>query len=149
MRIQPANLDAPDVQSLLTDHLQAASEQPETHAYTLDKLCAPDVFVFSARNAAGGLMGFAALKIWNHDMGEIKSVRTHPDHLRQGVSTALMEHVTLFAKQQGLKRLNLETHPTPAYQAALRLYEKLGFRYCGPFGDYRDSATSVFMSKTL
>ncbi|WP_409434109.1 GNAT family N-acetyltransferase [Litorimonas sp. RW-G-Af-16] len=43
----------------------------------------------------------------------MKSVRTHPDHLRKGVSTHLMAHLTDYARTQGLTRLSLETHPTP------------------------------------
>ena len=33
--------------------------------------------------------------------------------------------------------------------AAHRMYERAGFTYCGPFGDYEDGEFSVFMEKAL
>lgn len=94
-------------------------------------------------------MGFGAIKILSSDHGEIKSVRTHPDFLRRGVSEKLMEHVITYARNLGLARLSLETHPTPQYVAARALYEKLGFSYCPPFEGYENEPDSVFMTREL
>ena len=47
------------------------------------------------------------------------------------------------------KRLNLETGTGEAFRPALRLYESLGFRYCGPFADYKLDPHSVFMALEL
>ena len=105
--------------------------------------------MFTARDERGALMGFAALKTLSPERGEIKSVRTHPDHLRKGISRALMAHIETAAKDSGLKALYLETHNTPPYKAACRMYENLGFEYCGPFGDYEQNPRNVFMVKSL
>ena len=149
MRVEPANLDAPDVQALLTLHLDEARQDACSHAFDDGQLRGPNLSVFSARDDRGALMGFAALKRLSDLKGEIKSVRTHPDHLRKGVSSALMDHIEAFARTCGLTRLMLETHPTEAYKAARTLYERRGYAYRGPFGGYSCSDKSVFMEKTL
>ena len=138
MNIQKANLALADIQSLLAEHLDSASKQDASHAYSLEQLRANNFYFFSARNHKNELMGFAGLLLLNAKHGEIKSVRTHPEHLRKGVSKALMLHLTTFAKQRNLTRLSLETHPTPAYTAARAMYERLGYKYCDAFADYRN-----------
>lgn len=149
MIIQPANLSAPDLQAMLAMHLAAAAQQDCSSAFSTARLAEDDVYMFEARGDDGALMGCAALKLMEAGHGEIKSVRTHSDHLRKGVSRALMEHLTRFAGEMGLTRLSLETHPTPAYDAARALYEALGYTYCGPFGEYDDTGLSVFMTKEI
>ena len=149
MQIELADFEAKDFQNLLLEHLAAAQQNVCTHALGLAELEKSDVHMFTARDADGDLMGCAALKTLNITDGEIKSVRTHPDHLRKGVSRALMAHIETTAKHDGLKSLYLETHNTPAYVAACRMYEKLGYEYCGPFGNYIEDPRSVFMVKSL
>jgi len=149
VRIQITNLDTEDIQDLLTEHLDSASQQQASHAYSIDKLRARDVHIFAARDDKNELMGIAGLKLLDSTHGEIKSVRTHSKYLRKGVSTALMQHLSHFAAKKGLTRLSLETHPTPVYAAARALYERLGFQYCDAFADYENSETSIFMTKEL
>ena len=149
MIIQPADWDQHDLQELLTFHLEEAARQLCSSAFSIDRLRQPDVSFFEARDEGGSLMGCAALKQLSLDHGEIKSVRTHPNHLRKGVSRALMDHVTEIARAKSIKRLSLETHPTPEYAVARGLYERLGYTYCEPFGDYVDTEQSVYMTKRI
>lgn len=149
MIIRPANLIAADLQDMLRMHLAEAAKQDCSSAYSTARLAEDDVFMFEARDDDGALMGCAALKLMEPGHGEVKSVRTHPDHLRKGVSRALMDHLTAYARSVGLTRLSLETHPTPAYTAARALYERLGYTYCGPFGEYDDTGLSVFMTREI
>ena len=149
MRIEPANFEAQDVLNLLKDYLVFASQDACTHALGIADLQKPDVQMFTARNAQGALMGCAALKNIGSEQGEIKSVRTHEDHLRQGVSRTLMEHIERVARTSGLTALYLETHNTPPYAAACQLYESLGYKNCGPFGDYVQTSRNVFMMKMI
>lgn len=149
MQINPANFEAKDFLTLIEDYLTFASQDACTHALGLAALQMPDVQVFTARDAGGDLMGCAALKTFTAEHGEIKSVRTHPDHLRKGVSRTLMAHIETTASAAGLTALYLETHNTPPYAAACRMYEKLGYEYCGPFGDYVQNPRNVFMVKSL
>ncbi len=104
---------------------------------------------FPLRNEDRNLMGFAALKQLSKSEGEIKSVRTHPDHLRKGVSQRLMDHLEAEARKRDYKKLYLETHPTKQYEAARALYQRRGYTYRGPFGNYALSPDSVFMELVL
>jgi putative acetyltransferase len=36
-----------------------------------------------------------------------------------------------------------------AFKPAQRLYESVGFVYCGPFGEYTEDPNSVFMTMRL
>ena len=149
MQISLADFEAKDVHDLIRTYLAFASQDACSHALGLSALQAPDVKMFVARNCEGELMGCAALKTLNEKDGEIKSVCTHDHHRRKGVSRALMTHLETVATQAGLKHLCLETHNTPPYAAACRLYENLGFAYCGPFGDYVQNPRNVFMMKDI
>jgi len=134
-----------DVLALLRLHLLEADNGAPSHALDLTGLQTPDVTMFSLRDEDGDLMGFAALKALSATEGEIKSVRTHPDHLRKGVSHRLMSHLEAEAQKRGYKRLVLETHSSEQYDAARALYERRGYTYREPFGDYSPSPHSVFM----
>ena len=149
MKIGVADIARADIKNLLALHIEEAENQDCSHAFPIERLSQPDVYFFSARDDNDDLMGCAGLKFINEKHGEIKSVRTHPNHLRKGVSTALMGYLESFAVQNSLERLSLETHSTPDYQAARALYESLGYEYCDPFGDYTSSDMSVFMEKLM
>ena len=74
----------------------------------------------------------------------MKSMRTHPDHLRKGVAAALLDHLIAEARRRGLRRLSLETGSGPAFDPALALYRKRGFVDGEAFGDYEKSAFESF-----
>jgi len=149
MQTNRADFTAEDFLALIQEHLEFSNRDACTHALGLAELRRPNIQMFVARDNNQALMGFAALKTLNARHGEIKSVRTHDDYLRKGVSRALMVHIEDIARQAGLSELYLETHNTPQYAAACRLYENLGYSYCGPFGDYSQNPRNVFMRKTL
>jgi len=149
MKIAPIDFAAMDVQLLLKHHLTEAQNDASTHALGIEPLKASNIAMFEARDCNGALMGFAALKELSTTEGEIKSVRTHPEHIRKGVSAALMDFIERLALKRNYESLFLETHPTEQYTAARALYEKRGYVYCGPFADYTASGKSVFMKLTL
>lgn len=149
MTISLIDFEQAGVQALLRHHLSEAGQGAVTHALDTSALQTPDLTMFSLRDDDGALMGFAALKALSASDGEIKSVRTHPDHLRKGVSRRLMDHLEAEGRTRGYKRLLLETHPTEAYAAARALYLRRGYTYRGPFGEYAESPESVFMELLL
>ncbi|WP_244550800.1 GNAT family N-acetyltransferase [Bradyrhizobium sp. Rc3b] len=73
------------------------------------------------------VVGIGALKELGNGGAEVKSMRTHPDHLRRGVAALLLDHIVREAKARGLTRLSLETGSGPAFEPALALYRKRGF----------------------
>ena len=60
-------------------------------------------------------------------------------------------HITMARESQGraAEAFALEAGATAAFEPARQLYEKFGFDYCGPFGEYADDPNSTFMTKQL
>jgi putative acetyltransferase len=93
--------------------------------------------------------GIAALKALDQLNGELKSMRTHPEFLRQGVARALLDHIIGEAKGRGFARLSLETGRGAAFEPALALYQTRGFVEGGPFADYDKNPFSQFLHLRL
>ncbi len=151
MTIAPADFDDPQILALLRLHLahMHASSPPGTvFALDLSGLRAPDISVFAAWQDAA-LMGFGALKQLAPDHGELKSFRTHPDHLRKGVAARLLDHVIAEARSRGFRRLSLETGSGPEFEPALALYRRRGFAAGAPFCDYVVSDFNQFLHLDL
>ena len=66
------------------------------------------------------LLGCGALRALDDAHGEIKSMKTDPQHLRQGVAAALLDHIIDEARRRCYRRLSLETGSMEAFLAALR-----------------------------
>lgn len=76
-------------------------------------------------------------------------MRTHPDWLRQGVATGLLEHVIAEARASGIRQLSLETGSGPAFEPALALYRRRGFANGEAFGGYEASPFNQFLHLDL
>lgn len=151
MKIAVASPNHPQIQSLLKTHLAAMhTHTPPEFAFALDgnELASPEIKLFAAWDGEQ-LMGMGALKALSDTDGEVKSMRTHPDFLRRGVGTALMEKIISAARDAGLAALFLETGTSEHYDAATALYERFGFTYRPPFGDYKASPHNQFMELRL
>lgn len=151
LRIQLDDLSGDQVRALIALHLAGMhSESPPESVFALDLsgLHSPEVTVWTAWRGAL-IAGVAALKMLSPQSGELKSMRTHPEFLRQGVATALLDHIIGDAKRRGLTRLSLETGRGPAFEPALMLYRTRGFRDGGPFADYEANAFSQFLHLVL
>jgi putative acetyltransferase len=142
---------AEDVRALLGRHLdfaRATTLPDEVYALDVDKLIDPAVTFFSYR-VDGELLGVAALKELDDAHAEIKSMHTAEAARGRGIGRALVDHVVDFARDRGYRRLSLETGAGPAFAPARALYASAGFRPCGPFGDYRPSPNSAYMTLAL
>ena len=119
---------------------------PEDNFFlSVDELAAPHV-TFLVAEDEGGPLGCIALARMD-GYGEVKSLFVEPSARGRGVAEALMRGLEERAREAGLAWLRLETGDT--LDAAHRLYARLGFSSCGPFGDYREGPHSVFMEKRL
>jgi putative acetyltransferase len=146
------DLSSEETRALLALHLLGMhGSSPPGHVFALDRsgLQSADVTVWTAR-ASGTVAGIAALKdMGGGGGGEIKSMRTHPEHLRKGVAAALLDHIIGEARARGLRRLSLETGSGPPFEPALRLYRTRGFTDGEAFGEYRRSDFNQFLHLEL
>lgn len=148
MKIKKDDVTASEVIALLQDHLQSMTlhSPPESiHALDTDRLRQPDITFWSAWDGED-LLGCGALKELDSRHGEIKSMKTSPQHIRKGVAKQLLLHIIEVAKRRGYQRISLETGSMDAFHPARRLYEKAGFQYCEPFADYKEDPNSLFMT---
>jgi len=149
--IRRDDLSHPSVRALLELHLRgmhANSPAGSVFALDLSGLQSADVTVWT-RWLDGHAAGIGALKRLALGHGEIKSMRTHPDHLRKGVAAGLLEHILDEARLMGIDRVSLETGSGPAFEPALTLYRRRGFTNGGAFGDYEASPFNQFLHLDL
>ena len=128
--------------------MQETTPPEHVFARDLSGLQAPEITAWSVWDGED-LVGIGALKELGDNTGELKSMRTHPDHLRRGVAAALLAHIEAEARRRGLTRLSLETGRGPAFEPALALYRRHGFTNGGPFADYEPSDFNQFLHRTL
>ena len=151
MRIVPGDFDDPRVIALLCQHLtgmHANSPPGSVFALDLTGLKAPGISFFTAWDGEA-LLGMGALKELDPVSGEIKSMRTKPEHLRKGVGAAMLEHLIGIARERGYRRISLETGSGPAFEPALALYRKRGFVDGEALADYTKSAFNQFLHLDL
>jgi putative acetyltransferase len=151
MIIVPGDFENPQLLALLRLHLagmHANSPPGSVNAFDLSDLTAHDISVYTAWRD-DKLLGMAALKELDAVTGEVKSMRTDPAHLREGVAAALLEHILSIAIQRGYRRLSLETGSGEAFEPALALYRKNGFVNGGAFGGYEVTSFNQFLHLDL
>lgn len=145
------DLSGEPVRALLSLHLRGMHEtSPPGHVFALDLsgLTTPDVTVWSVWDGPA-LAGIGALKALGDGGGELKSMRTDPQHLRKGVAAALLDHIISEALRRGLSRLSLETGRGEAFEPALALYRGRGFTDGEAFADYERSDFNQFLHMSL
>jgi len=151
LRIVAGDFSNPHVIDLLRFHLtDALAVSPPGTSYALDLagLQVPAISVFAAWRGER-LAGIGALKELDAATGELKSMRTHPEHFRRGVAAALLDHLIALARARGYRKLSLETGAGPAFAPAIALYERTGFRFGERFGDYIPGPFNQFMHLSL
>lgn len=151
MRIEHGDFENEQVRALLTAHFNAMHEHspPGTcHVLDLSGLQQPNISFFTAWED-DALVGMGALKELDASTGEIKSMRTHTDHLRKGVAQTLLDHLISTARERGYSRVSLETGSGGPFEAALALYERNGFKHGPVFGDYTETPFNQFLHLDL
>jgi len=147
MQIAFETPDQPDVHALIGEldaYLYSLYPPENVYALDLSSLLHPSVLFAVVRDAAGASLGCGAIVI-KPEYGEIKRMYVRPQARGKGLARRLIETLEAKAVELGCQTFMLETGPT--MPEALLLYERLGYRRCGPFGDYPDDPLSVFMQK--
>ncbi|ALV08142.1 GNAT family N-acetyltransferase [Roseateles depolymerans] len=114
------------------------------HGIDMAALSQPHVLFAVARDGEGRAVACGAIVV-GADYGELKRMYTLPSHRGQGIARALLALLESEARARGVRQFTLETGYLQ--HDAIGLYERLGYRRCGPFGDYAEDPNSVFMSK--
>jgi putative acetyltransferase len=151
LNIREDDLSGEEVRALLSYHLsemRGSSPPGRSFALDLSGLREPGVTVWTGW-FGDSLAAVGALKALRDGAAEVKSMRTHPEHLRKGAAAALLEHIISKARERGFARLALETGSGPAFEAALSLYRRRGFTEGAPFGDYVASPFNRFFHLPL
>src|ERR1700694_581399 len=122
----------------------------QRHGLSVDAIFQPHVRFFIARldGVAVGCGGVALFPTF----GEVKRMFVRDNMRGRGIARALLSRIEAETKNSGIDILRLETGDRQL--AAVRLYERAGFRPCDAFGEYasmapRAIATSLFFEKRL
>lgn len=149
--VRQDDISSVEVHSLIAEHLSCMhSNSPpgHVHALAIENLRAPSVTFWTAW-ADGLLCGCGALKELDPRTGEVKSMRTRPAFLRRGVGQAVLDEIVRTACQRRYARLLLETGTGQPFEPAHALYQRNGFEWSAPFGEYVATDFNVFMAKAI
>ena len=156
VRIVEGGLDDPAVVAFLEAHLdqmRATSPPESVHALDLAGLRAPGLRFWTMYDGPadrpGEVLATAALRRLDDGHAELKSMRTAPHRLRQGVARRMLAHVLAQARAAGFGRISLETGSQDFFAPARALYRAHGFTDCEPFGDYAADPHSTFLTRAL
>lgn len=156
MRIIPGDLDHPAIIDLLKFHMDtniAVTPPGSVHSLELEALKRPKIAFFAGWEGDNLLVIGAVKEIepmpGETTHGEVKSMRTVEAKRGNGIGAQMLDHLIDHAKAKGMERLSLETGSFDYFEPARKLYEKRGFTYCEPFGDYVLDPNSVFMTKVI
>jgi putative acetyltransferase len=120
---------------------------PESsHLLGVEELERPEVTVFAARDG-GDALGMAALVDRGDGSGELKRMFVLPEARGRGIAADLIGALEDFATSNGIRVVQLETGPLQ--YAAIRLYERSGYRLIPNFGKYVGDSNSVCYEKAL
>jgi putative acetyltransferase len=148
MDIKLETPNQPEVVALidLLDAYQLSLYPPESvYALDMNSLLQPNVLFAVARNLDGAAVGCGAIVV-TPEYGEVKRMFVHPSARGQGVAQRLLGMLETEALARGCRQFMLETGPSQP--EAIGLYQRLGYRVRGPYGDYRNDPLSVFMEKS-
>ena len=145
------DLTSPATQELVKRHLEgmhASSPACSVHAFDIERLRQPGVTFWSGW-VDGDIAVIGALKRLDRTNGEIKSMRAADAFRGRRAGRAMLDHILAEGRWMGLTHICLEAGSAPAFADAIALYERAEFRFCGPFGDYKDDPFSRFMTLAL
>ncbi|MFN0185421.1 MAG: GNAT family N-acetyltransferase [Aquabacterium sp.] len=149
--------DQPEVRALLDEldaYLSALYEPEANHILDIQALLAPQVRFFVARDAAGQVLATGAWRRMDGEpasggqpYGEVKRMVVQPGQRGRGFGRMMLEVVETSMRSEGIALAMLETGE--AQTEAVGLYQRCGYRRCGPYAAYPDNGLSVFMVKSL
>tara|TARA_A100001011_G_C14144317_1_gene771155 strand:+ start:106 stop:561 length:456 start_codon:yes stop_codon:yes gene_type:complete len=146
MKVIENNFDNAEVNHLLTKHfIELRSVSPDDSCHVLDIKGLKDSSIkFWSFWDNNQLIGCAALKFLEDKHGEFKSIRVEDNSRGKGVGEKIISHLIEVAKNEGIKRLSIETGAGDFFKSARKLFKKFGFKTCRPFADYKEDPNSCY-----
>ena len=133
------------------DRTLARDYPPEQqHGLSLEAIFQPHVLFFLAR-LDGVAVGCGGVALFG-TFGEVKRMYVRENVRGRGIAQALLARIEAEAQSRGYAVLRLETGERQP--AAIRVYERAGYRRCDAFGEYLSMTPpqiemSVFFEKQL
>ncbi|QGY29233.1 GNAT family N-acetyltransferase [Pantoea cypripedii] len=130
------------------DAFQSVLYPPESN-HCLDLATVEDgsLLCVMVTDAADHPVGCGAILLQGNGSAELKRIYVRPAWRGHQLGEAIVQHLETLAAQQGCEVTRLETGNQQL--AAIRLYEKMGYRQCAAFPPYLPDPLSVFMMKPL
>jgi|TARA_B100000513_G_C11881486_1_gene179421 putative acetyltransferase len=146
MKVIENNFDNAEVNHLLTKHfIELRSVSPDDSCHVLDIKGLKDSSIkFWSFWDNNQLIGCAALKFLDDEHGEFKSIRVEDNSRGKGFGKKIISHLIEVAKNEGIKRLSIETGAGDFFKSARKLFKKFGFKTCRPFADYKEDPNSCY-----
>jgi putative acetyltransferase len=149
--IERVNSPTEDVRTLTSElyaELSANYPPEQRHALSLDAIFQPHIRFFIARidGCAVGCGGVALFA----DFAEVKRMYVRPEFRGKGggnIAEAIVARLTREALDAGLTTLRLETGTEQA--AAIRFYERCGFKRCEPFEPYASMPPQAISTRVV
>ena len=146
MKVIENNFDNAEVNHLLTKHfIELRSVSPDDSCHVLDIKGLKDSSIkFWSFWDNNQLIGCAALKFLDDEHGEFKSIRVADNSRGKGFGEKIISHLIEVAKNEGIRRLSIETGAGDFFKSARKLFKKFGFKTCRPFADYKEDPNSCY-----
>jgi len=141
--------DTPDALRLIDElqtHLESFYPPESQHGFSVGRLIKEGV-AFLVLRVDGAAAGCGGIKLFGSEYGELKRMYVRPEFRGHKYGELLVDHLAEHARANGITLLRLETGIHQ--QAAIRLYERVGFRRIPPFGPYTDDPLSRCYEKSI
>ena len=145
-REHPGSPEATALIAELDAHLTPLYPSESRHGFSVQKLIADAVAFFVIRDN-GAPAGCGGIKLFGTEYGEIKRMWVRPQFRGLGYGKLMLDHLAAYAATKDVGMLRLETGIHQ--HAAIRLYEREGFRRIPPFGPYREDPVSRCYEKRI
>jgi putative acetyltransferase len=136
----PDSADASGLIAELDALLEPLYPRESRHGYSVAKLIAQGVAFFVLRTD-GAPAGCGGVQMFADGYGELKRMYVRPRFRGRGLGRMLLGHLEAYVRGQGAGLVRLETGVHQG--AAIRLYERMGYRRIPPFGGYVEDPVSL------
>ena len=147
--ITPERPDTSEAQVLIEElegELAPFYPSESRHGYSVERLLAEAVAFFLIRED-GVPAGCGGVKLVGTEYAEVKRMYVRPQFRGLGLARRMLNHLAAHAQHHGIRVLRLETGIHQ--QAAIRLYEGMGFQRIPPFGEYQEDPLNRFYEKHI